>query len=794
MAFIWSSEALEALFEHPSEDVRDWAVSRFFDLYPDMFDRVIGLLPTASEGTVSRILHRLLDLNVPIPSPDPLVEVLRGPARWDIKALSAALLLRCGYSLLPSEMESVRLTECASVLASTEQGFDVLLQLYKETSQDTKPILKGIAEACGFAHLFNNMLETKGKKEIQTAREYFSRLWSCDIPAIEGISNPQEILSTIELIPVTAVSQNGTTWKRGLLAELEYDTVRLAGVWEIAKERVSKWSDEETRFMMACILCLKRNNACWNRLTKAEDAGGLWRAMVMKPWRGVPGQALWDFLLSLKPDELLNSLSSALRQEYSYASYAFSILNALDTPGRFDLFLDVFEGKRYADILAEEAGEELRKAGTPAIEFIMEHYPEMSEDLRTLVLFVLDSFPTLQVVDFCLKHFDEYMCRSAPEEFVGCLEEIASNCFLSPLLREWREGEVGIGRAIKLISEINNIRDEQIDSIIKDTEKRTRYPEDAMEKPISSFPLRCTNCGHTYRYEIKNIYVGKEGRPVIGDIIQCKGCGRIETYEMTVDTQFGFTAELARTVALKQTQKEEVSDHIDSSIKVYSRFDMTTLGRKVKSTGEAYHLLKNEIEKHQQDADLQRRMGNLLKNGGKPELALPYYLEAIRINPADADSYCSIVDMLIGQKRYTEAIPYLERVVPLCRQSKMDEGLRRNMFSVLLDQAHIIQKETGHRVELFVLAKPEDLVKSKESVTLDVHSFEPNDPEDFEWLYHTFRYGQVPEKRLKAEVTTEGTRRGGETLGLPIVKGEKVGRNDPCPCGSGKKYKKCCGR
>jgi preprotein translocase subunit SecA len=25
-------------------------------------------------------------------------------------------------------------------------------------------------------------------------------------------------------------------------------------------------------------------------------------------------------------------------------------------------------------------------------------------------------------------------------------------------------------------------------------------------------------------------------------------------------------------------------------------------------------------------------------------------------------------------------------------------------------------------------------------------------------------------------------------------KTKKVGRNDPCPCGSGKKYKKCCGR
>ena len=36
----------------------------------------------------------------------------------------------------------------------------------------------------------------------------------------------------------------------------------------------------------------------------------------------------------------------------------------------------------------------------------------------------------------------------------------------------------------------------------------------------------------------------------------------------------------------------------------------------------------------------------------------------------------------------------------------------------------------------------------------------------------------------------------GELVGeTPIVREEpKIGRNDPCPCGSGKKYKKCCGR
>jgi len=38
-----------------------------------------------------------------------------------------------------------------------------------------------------------------------------------------------------------------------------------------------------------------------------------------------------------------------------------------------------------------------------------------------------------------------------------------------------------------------------------------------------------------------------------------------------------------------------------------------------------------------------------------------------------------------------------------------------------------------------------------------------------------------------------GSKEGGQKQS-PIINGEKVGRNDPCPCGSGKKYKKCCGK
>ena len=44
-----------------------------------------------------------------------------------------------------------------------------------------------------------------------------------------------------------------------------------------------------------------------------------------------------------------------------------------------------------------------------------------------------------------------------------------------------------------------------------------------------------------------------------------------------------------------------------------------------------------------------------------------------------------------------------------------------------------------------------------------------------------------------AKVTGESAGSDGTVKKQPVKKGQKVGRNDPCPCGSGKKYKKCCG-
>ena len=49
------------------------------------------------------------------------------------------------------------------------------------------------------------------------------------------------------------------------------------------------------------------------------------------------------------------------------------------------------------------------------------------------------------------------------------------------------------------------------------------------------------------------------------------------------------------------------------------------------------------------------------------------------------------------------------------------------------------------------------------------------------------------ERRQVATVTGVGANAKSKASRTPIKKATKIGRNDPCPCGSGKKYKKCCG-
>ncbi len=57
-----------------------------------------------------------------------------------------------------------------------------------------------------------------------------------------------------------------------------------------------------------------------------------------------------------------------------------------------------------------------------------------------------------------------------------------------------------------------------------------------------------------------------------------------------------------------------------------------------------------------------------------------------------------------------------------------------------------------------------------------------------DWLYEMPVWESLLPAEKRKELYKEQKKSG------TIVKEKKIGRNDPCPCGSGKKYKFCCGR
>lgn len=58
---------------------------------------------------------------------------------------------------------------------------------------------------------------------------------------------------------------------------------------------------------------------------------------------------------------------------------------------------------------------------------------------------------------------------------------------------------------------------------------------------------------------------------------------------------------------------------------------------------------------------------------------------------------------------------------------------------------------------------------------------------DADYLYSLPEWEEVLTEEKRIEIVKEFKR------SKTVVKEKEPGRNDPCPCGSGKKYKKCCG-
>jgi preprotein translocase subunit SecA len=88
---------------------------------------------------------------------------------------------------------------------------------------------------------------------------------------------------------------------------------------------------------------------------------------------------------------------------------------------------------------------------------------------------------------------------------------------------------------------------------------------------------------------------------------------------------------------------------------------------------------------------------------------------------------------------------------------------QREGYEIFLDMSNRIKGETVRNIFLVRIAAADDL-----------EELAPSREQDMQ-LSHGDSGGDSRPKTVRRQT-------------------EKIGRNDPCPCGSGKKYKKCCGK
>ncbi len=184
----------------------------------------------------------------------------------------------------------------------------------------------------------------------------------------------------------------------------------------------------------------------------------------------------------------------------------------------------------------------------------------------------------------------------------------------------------------------------------------------------------------------------------------------------------------------------------------------------------------------------------------------PALLEGKNKSEAEEDIYQHLVDYYEEKEKFAgaEMMRYLERMVFL---QIIDSKWKDHLYSMDKLREGIGLRAYGHKDPLIEYKNEAFnyftlMVSGIEEEALEmVFKLQPARPERFKGVFSA-RQEMVHPQADSAQSRSEPANvqladRTSRVLpaATPVVSGQqKAGRNDPCPCGSGKKHKKCCGK
>jgi tetratricopeptide (TPR) repeat protein len=793
--YIWNREQMRAFLKHPSEDVQRWAAEHILLFFPDLLKEVMAFLPQATRPEAPALMDALEEMTLTENAVPALLEVFRNTKHHFDQGQLAVLLARCGYFLPDHELDNLSLPY---QFAHTEDGFQYLLRrlFTRRPEHKQNEFCFTLSTGLNGEDIYDFLADKKKPKDKERILDDLGKQYRQPLPKVLMVKDSASTLRllTSALANYAAFLSSASEGFSALTGQLDraYERCRLlAEAVQVYLERGGRISPELIPVLLAGALGLTRDLSC--RKTLSQDnpsAVDFWSAVIMREWNSPDlDQASMQWLQHQDEKELLAGLDTQLSKGgWIYAASAFTCLASAAIPGRYQFLINAFDQDWPAEIFADVV-KALRRSGPEAARFALESLkdnPPFIEDMNWL-----EVYPTREVVRYLLDNFEHFVQSDGTNIFFDTLGSVGSADFFEPLLKEWRPGEPNIAENILMIAELNRIEDERLKPIASEV-KDSRQEASALAASGANLaqifsntrvPLRCTACGRTYSYLMKKLYLDDSAPEIIiGDIIQCKGCGSIETYEKTAETYIALTTLLMSEATLHQSkEKKEVESPFQGALK-----ETEVDGKKVKTVSEAYRLFSESLEKEPQNAEYRKRFGNILRNGGRPDLAMMHYIEALKLNSEDIESAYSLAQILIDQNKFREAMPYVEKLGDMLRRVTLEKNRKEEYFGALIMLCNIIYDETGRRVRLRPADRLSQDTGNAGGPRSEVVDFDYTDQDEVEEAIKLFQSGQFTENQFIGKPKMP---RRGFTGEMNM----KVGRNDPCPCGSGKKYKKCHG-
>lgn len=392
-----------------------------------------------------------------------------------------------------------------------------------------------------------------------------------------------------------------------------------------------------------------------------------------------------------------------------------------------------------ADFICEEASLSLIKIGTPAQKRLVEQWNDLDTSQKIYGSSIISDIGGQYAVSFLLDHFDDLFAEE-PDRWCSMAQDNPDARILNILQPEIYREQGYIDKTFYILSRLLDFSYPEMEKLGgRVMNEHNRFmsmlyggAKHSINKTIT-LSLRCELCGDKNQYAIHNLIVSEEsgGDPLVGDELPCASCNEYPEFEFTPDASLVITAKLIEDLGAKVDGTWSKDQSAESDPLNISMFYWDGENRPVTKIVANY---KKGLKKTPDDITQLLGLGHIYACLKKRKRSAIYFKKAIKLEPVAVEGGLWLAESLFCEGKNKEAFNVLN--------SMFD---RRDQWRFFL---------SGN-------VPPREICKG------------------FSDLYNKTR-----------QASGEDT--------IPALHpsfyemSDKVGRNDSCPCGSGKKFKKCC--